>query len=336
MRLDAALAARGAAASRSEAQRLIDQGLVTVDGQRAAEVPPRGRRRAGGGGARARARPAASRSEVPFEVVWEDEHLMVVDKPAGVVVHPGAGRRHGTLAQALAGRAAGGPDPERAGHRAPPGPRHLRACWWWPSPRPPTRRFSARSATARCTASTWRWWRATPTRAAGRSTRRSAGTATGAPRCPPAPTAPRAAVTHFEVIEELPRTALLEVRLETGRTHQIRAHLAAVGHPICGDARYGGARERPAAWARRASSCTAPNSCLITHSRGNAFCASPNHPPNSIDHSTRPGGSQSPEGQTEADIRGEAVFGPPRFVSGLACVRALKADGAASRPPRAA
>ena len=53
--------------------------------------------------------------DAPFDVVWEDEHLLVVDKPAGVVVHPGSGVRRGTLAQALAGRAAGGPDAERAG-----------------------------------------------------------------------------------------------------------------------------------------------------------------------------------------------------------------------------
>ena len=120
--------------SRAAAQRLIEAGAVTVDG---APRPKRHRLAAGraGRGRAARAADPADPSAgegVPFEVVLEDDDLMVVDKPAGVVVHPAPGHATGTLAQALAGRAAGGPSrggrgSSTASTATPPG------CWWWRS-----------------------------------------------------------------------------------------------------------------------------------------------------------------------------------------------------------
>ena len=107
-RLDVFLA--GHAGSRAAAQRLIDAGRVRVDGQE------RAKRHALRGGevieveAEARA-PAAEVPEARYGVAWEDEHLLVVDKPAGVVVHPARGHARGTLAQALERRGvAGGPE----------------------------------------------------------------------------------------------------------------------------------------------------------------------------------------------------------------------------------
>ena len=98
LRLDAALAARGEAASRAEAQRLIDAGTVTVDGR----PRPKSHRLAEGELVErqepAQTPPGAEDPDVPFTVVLEDEHLMVVDKPAGVVTHPAPGHRAVTLA----------------------------------------------------------------------------------------------------------------------------------------------------------------------------------------------------------------------------------------------
>ena len=112
-RLDVFLAAH--AGSRAAAQRLIDAGHVTVDGA------VRAKRLLLAGGELVRvqepgaAAPAAAVPAARFAIAWEDEHLIVVDKPAGVVVHPARGHREGTLAQALGGRVAGGEDPARAG-----------------------------------------------------------------------------------------------------------------------------------------------------------------------------------------------------------------------------
>jgi 23S rRNA pseudouridine1911/1915/1917 synthase len=238
MRLDAALAARGEAATRSAGQRLLDGGLVTVDGR----VRPKSHRVAAGElveVAEVPGAPPESTEDAPFEVVWEDEHLLVVDKPAGVVVHPGAGVRGGTLAQALAGRAAGGPDPDRAGivHRLDRDTSGLLVV---------ARSDAVHAALARMIGDreVEREYLAlvdghpdarsgTIDAPIGRDRVRRTVMSTRTDR-------PRSAVTHFEVFELLSRTTLLSVHLETGRTHQIRAHLAAIGLSVCGDADYGG------------------------------------------------------------------------------------------------
>jgi 23S rRNA pseudouridine1911/1915/1917 synthase len=224
--------------SRARAQALIDEGRVLVDGA----VRPK-RHLVTAGEAISVEEAVVEPGPVPdqpaaFEVVYEDEHLLVVDKPAGVVVHPARGHSAGTLAQALAGRAAGGEEPWRAGivHRL-------------------DRDTSGLLVVAKSDAV----HRALKDLLAARHLRREYLALVDGH--PPARTGtidapigrhrrdrklmsidsddPREARTHFEIERLLPAAALLRVVLETGRTHQIRVHLAAIGHPVCGDPQYG-------------------------------------------------------------------------------------------------
>jgi 23S rRNA pseudouridine1911/1915/1917 synthase len=236
-RLDVVLAAR-AGLSRAAAQRLIEQGLVLL------------------GGAPARKRHVLREGEdviwqappppettlaaevVPYEIVYEDDWLLVVDKPAGVVVHPAPGHEHGTLAQGLVTEGA------RGGHELRPGIVHRL-----------DKDTSGLLIVARRDEAYRRLVAAMERRDIHRTylalltgdLPQDEGTV-DAPigrhirdrkRMSLHTVAGRPAVTHFAVLGRAPGYTLARVRLETGRTHQIRVHFSALGHPVAGDVQYG-------------------------------------------------------------------------------------------------
>ncbi len=170
-------------------------------------------------------------------IAWEDEHLLVVDKPAGLVVHPGAGHATGTLVHALAGKIAGGED-DRPGivHRLDRDTSGLMVVARSPEAHALLQGLVREHELERIYLALVR----------GRP--RSRGGRIEAPigRDRSEPTrvsldtdSPREAVTQFEVERLYSRHALLRVRLETGRMHQIRVHLGAIDLPVVGDRVYG-------------------------------------------------------------------------------------------------
>jgi len=234
-RLDAYLA--GPLGSRSRAQRLIDAGFVRVDGS----ARPKNHRVAAGEQVEIQEpeAPAAVPSEVPFAVAYEDDAVLVVEKPPGVVVHGGAGVSGSTLVDALAGRIAGGPDPERPGvvHRLDRDTSGLLVLARTKEAYEALQRAMARREIEREYLALVEG--VPPARTGlvdapiGRDRRVRTRMSTDTD-------APREARTRFAVQRTFgDEAALLRVMLETGRTHQVRVHLRAIGHPVAGDPEYG-------------------------------------------------------------------------------------------------
>lgn len=242
LRLDAFLAKGSLAPSRSFGARMIDEGRVTVNGR-----PGKASTKLKAGDiieVEVNDKPSSAgiaAEEIALKAVYEDAHIIVIDKPKGLAVHPGAGRSSGTLVNALLGRqgplsSIGGQERPGIVHRldkdtsglmvvAKDDLSHIR--------------LSADLAARKVIRTYLAIVRGSFAEQSGRIEAPIGRSPSDRKKMAARPDG-RPAVTYFEVEERFKGYTLLKLKLGTGRTHQIRVHMSYIGHPVAGDADYGG------------------------------------------------------------------------------------------------